>query len=122
VTLVHDEPGTLLVQLALVQVTVVLVAKELLYSKYVVLSNGKTCPKPNVPNDQQLIGMPVTLVLNPQNWLIVPSTSWRNGHDPPPQAALPVPVFVLSHELGLPARVVQPAPPVQAGEKSAQTS
>jgi len=54
-------------QSALVQVTVVLVAKLLLYSKYVVLSNGKTCPKPNVPSPQQLIGTPLVLVLNPQN-------------------------------------------------------
>src|SRR2546422_6836280 len=50
--------------------------------------------------------MPLVLVLNPQNWLIVPSSVWRNGHDPPPQAALPVPVFELSHLIGWPARVV----------------
>jgi hypothetical protein len=76
------------------------VAKLLLYSKYVVLSNGKTCPKPNVPNPQQLIGMPLVLVLKPQNWPIVPSLSWRNEHTPALQAALPEPVFVLSHEKG----------------------
>src|SRR2546425_9876529 len=63
--------------------------------------------------------MPLVLVLNPQNWLIVPSSVWRNGHDPPPQAALPVPVLELSHLIGWPARVVH-AP--HAGEKSAQTS
>src|SRR2546428_8608063 len=94
----------------------------LLYSKYVVLSNGKTCPKPNVPNPQQLLGMPVVLVVNPQNELMGPSISWRNGHAPPAkllQAALPVPVFELSQELGLPTRVVH-AP--KEGEKSAQTS
>ena len=65
--------------------------------KYVELSNGKTCPKPNVPNPQQLFGMPLVLVLNPQKssgWI-----TWRNGHDPPPQALLPVPVFELSQEM-----------------------
>src|SRR5438552_11643075 len=33
-------------------------AKLLLYSKYSVLSKGKTCPKPNVPNPQHLLGTP----------------------------------------------------------------
>jgi hypothetical protein len=70
--LAQGEPGTFLVQSALVHVTVVLVAKRLLYSKYVVLSNGKTCPKPNVPSPQQLFGVPVVLVVNPQNCEIPP--------------------------------------------------
>src|SRR5437667_2679186 len=94
-------------------------AKLLLYSKYSVLSKGKTCPKPNVPNPQHLLGTPWGGGLNPQNWPIDPSTSWRKGHEPPPHAALPVPVFELSHENGWPARVVH-AP--HAGEKSAQMS
>jgi hypothetical protein len=100
VRLAHGEPATLVLQFATVQVTVVLVANWLLYSKYVVLSNGKTCPKPKVPNPQQLLGVPVALVVNPQNWLMDPSTSWRNGQDAPPQAGFALPVFVLSQLKG----------------------
>jgi hypothetical protein len=100
VVLAQVEPRTFEEQLGFVQVTVVSVANRLLYSKYVVLSNGNIWLKPPVYIPQQRLGTPVVLVKNPQNWVETPSDIWRNGHDPPPQAALAEPVLVLSQETG----------------------
>ena len=117
VVLAQVEPGVLAEHSALMHVTLVSVVKILLYSKYVVVSNGKIellsgtvgllmangkglLPKPPVYIPQQLFGVPVVLVVNPQNKLLPPSTSWRNGHEPPPHAPLPLPVFELSQEKG----------------------